>query len=106
MPPLSKRFAEENRPDPGIVVRYRSPISSTSSPAAIGGYYSYLWSEVLDADASRPSRKPASTIRNAKSYRDNPVKGNTGADGILQAFRGREPRSNPCLSGGASSNKY
>jgi peptidyl-dipeptidase Dcp len=80
---------------PEIIVRYRSPyFAHIFSGGYAAGYYSYLWSEVLDKDAFQAFKEtslfdPAT----AKSFRDNILsKGNTrDVMESYKAFRGREP---------------
>jgi peptidyl-dipeptidase Dcp len=77
-------------------VRYRSPyFQHIFSSGYSAGYYSYIWSEVLDADAFQAFKEtslfdPAT----AKSYRVNILaKGNTEEPmALYKAFRGREPK--------------
>ncbi len=86
---------------PQIVVRYRSPyFQHIFSSGYSAGYYSYIWSEVLDADAFQAFKEtslfdPAT----AKSYRANILaKGNTEEPmDLYRAFRGREPKVEPLL---------
>ncbi len=86
---------------PEIVVRYRSPyFSHIFSGGYSAGYYSYMWSEVLDADAFQAFKEtslfdPAT----AKSFRDNILsRGNTEDPMILyKRFRGREPKVDAVL---------
>ena len=81
---------------PEIVVRYRSPyFSHIFSGGYSAGYYSYIWSEVLDADAFQAFKETSLfDQKTAKSYRDNILaKGNTEEPmALYKAFRGREPR--------------
>jgi peptidyl-dipeptidase Dcp len=86
---------------PQIVVRYRTPyFSHIFSGGYAAGYYSYIWSEVLDADAFQAFKEtslydPAT----AKRYRDNILsKGNTDDPmALYKRFRGREPKVEPLL---------
>ncbi|MCY7349081.1 MAG: M3 family metallopeptidase [Cytophagaceae bacterium] len=64
------------------------------------GYYSYLWSEVLDADAFDAFREKG--IFNpdvAKSFRENILSkgGSEKADVLYRRFRGRDPKPEPML---------
>jgi peptidyl-dipeptidase Dcp len=88
---------------PQIVVRYRIPYFSHIFSESIGyssGYYSYLWAEVLDADAFEAFKEtsifdPAT----AKSFRDN-VLSRGGTDDpmtLYKNFRGKEPDVKPML---------
>ena len=86
---------------PEIVVRYRSPyFQHIFSSGYSAGYYSYLWSEVLDADAFQAFKETSLyDQKTAKSYRDNILsKGNTREPmESYKAFRGREPKVEPLL---------
>jgi peptidyl-dipeptidase Dcp len=86
---------------PEIVVRYRSPyFSHIFSGGYSAGYYSYIWSEVLDADAFQAfketslfDQKTAQSFRDnilAKGYTDDPMT-------LYKRFRGREPKVEPLL---------
>jgi peptidyl-dipeptidase Dcp len=86
---------------PEIVVRYRGPyFQHIFSSGYSAGYYSYLWSEVLDADAFQAFKETSLfDQKTAKSYRDNILsKGNTREPmESYKAFRGREPKVEPLL---------
>jgi len=80
---------------PEIVVRYRIPyFSHIFAGGYSSGYYSYLWAEVLDADAFEAFKEtsifdPAT----AKAFRDN-VLSRGGTDDpmtLYVKFRGKEP---------------
>ena len=86
---------------PEIVVRYRSPyFRHIFSGGYSSGYYSYIWSEVLDADAfeafketSLFDRKTAQAFRKnilEKGGTDDPMK-------LYKRFRGSEPKIQPLL---------
>jgi peptidyl-dipeptidase Dcp len=81
---------------PEIVVRYRSPyFSHIFSGGYSAGYYSYIWSEVLDADAFQAFKETSLFDRKtAQSFRDNILsKGFTDDPMTLyKRFRGREPK--------------
>ena len=86
---------------PEIIVRYRSPyFSHIFDGGYSSGYYSYLWSEVLDADAFEAFEEngifdPAT----AKSFRENVLsKGGTEDPMVLyKRFRGAEPNPKSLL---------
>ncbi len=86
---------------PEIVVRYKSPYFKhifTSGYSA--GYYSYVWAEVLDADAFEAFKETSILDREtARAYRENILeKGGTEDPMILyKRFRGREPEVEPLL---------
>jgi peptidyl-dipeptidase Dcp len=86
---------------PEIIVRYRSPyFQHIFSGGYSAGYYSYIWSEVLDADAFQAFKETSLyDAKTAKSYRDNILaKGNTEEPmALYKAFRGREPKVEPLL---------
>jgi len=86
---------------PEIVVRYRIPyFAHVFAGGYSSGYYSYLWAEVLDADAFEAFKEtslfdPAT----AKSFRDNVLsRGGTDDPMVLyKNFRGKEPDVKPML---------
>ncbi len=86
---------------PEIVVRYRSPyfqhifVSGYSA-----GYYSYIWAEVLDADAFQAFRETSLFDRaTADAFRENILAaGGTEEPMVLyKRFRGAEPNIEPLL---------
>jgi peptidyl-dipeptidase Dcp len=85
-----------------IPPRYRSPYFSHifSGDAYSAGYYSYIWSEVLDADAFAAFKEKGLFDREtARSFRKNILERGGTADAIdmWMAFRGREPGVEPLL---------
>lgn len=86
---------------PEIIVRYRIPyFAHIFSGGYSSGYYSYLWAEVLDADAFEAFKEtsifdPAT----ARAFRDN-VLSRGGTDDPMKLyvkFRGKEPDVTPML---------
>ncbi len=87
--------------------RDRLPLPEPLLPAHLrtgggysAGYYSYLWSEVLDADAFEAFREKGIFDKaTATSFRKNILeKGGTAeAMSLYKAFRGREPSVQPLL---------
>lgn len=65
------------------------------------GYYSYIWAEVLDADAFEAFIESGDIFNQevAKSYRDNILSrgGTRDAMEMYKAFRGKEPSIEPLL---------
>jgi len=86
---------------PEIIVRYRTPyFSHIFAGGYAAGYYSYLWSEVLDKDAFQAFKETSLfDPKTAQSFRENVMsKGNTReAMESYKAFRGREPKVEPLL---------
>jgi peptidyl-dipeptidase Dcp len=86
---------------PEIVVRYRSPyFQHIFSGGYSAGYYSYIWSEVLDADAFEAFKETSLyDQKTAASLRANIFsRGNTEDPMVLyKRFRGREPKVEPLL---------
>ena len=86
---------------PEIVVRYRSPFfSHIFSGEYSAGYYSYIWSAVLDADAFEAFRETSLFDKNtALAFRKNILeRGGTEDPMILyKQFRGKEPSIEPLL---------
>lgn len=86
---------------PEIIVRYRSPyFSHIFDGGYSAGYYSYLWSEVLDADAFDAFVKNGIFDRKTgQSFRDN-VLSKGGSDEpmkLYKQFRGAEPNPESML---------
>jgi len=86
---------------PEIVVRYKSPyFRHIFSGDYSSGYYSYIWSEVLDSDAFEAFKeKGIFDKKTAESFRKNILeKGSTEDPMTLYVrFRGFEPKVEPLL---------
>ncbi len=86
---------------PQIVVRYRTPyFAHIFSGGYSAGYYSYLWAEVLDADAFEAFKENGIfDKKTADSFRTNILeKGGTEDPMVLyERFRGRKPSIEPML---------
>jgi len=80
---------------PEIIVRYRSPyFAHIFSGGYSAGYYSYIWSEVLDSDAFGAfKQKGLFDPATALSFRQNILEkgGTMEAMDMYKRFRGREP---------------
>jgi peptidyl-dipeptidase Dcp len=88
---------------PEIVVRYRSPYFNHIFASGFGyaaGYYSYIWSEVLDADAFQAFKEKGLYDREtALSFRKNILSRGDTEDPmtLFVKFRGRKPSVEPLL---------
>jgi peptidyl-dipeptidase Dcp len=98
---FEKASLEKIRLMPEIVVRYRSPyFQHIFAGGYSSGYYSYIWSEVLDSDAFQAFKEkglfgPAT----ARSFRTKILEKGGTADAMemYKSFRGREPSVEPLL---------
>lgn len=86
---------------PQIVVRYRSPyFSHIFAGGYSSGYYSYLWAEILDADAFQAFKESGLYDKEtARLFRENILsKGGTeNPVEMYKKFRGREPAKEAML---------
>jgi peptidyl-dipeptidase Dcp len=88
---------------PEIVVRYRSTYFNHIFGGGTGyssGYYSYIWAEVLDADAFQAFKeKGIFDQATAKSFRTNVLERGSLGDAMemYRRFRGHEPSVEPLL---------
>jgi len=87
---------------PEIISRYRSPyFRHIFAGGYSSGYYSYIWSEVLDADAFQAFKETHDVFDPtvAKAFRRNILaRGNTEDPKLLyKRFRGKEPTIEPLL---------
>ncbi|MDP4173417.1 MAG: M3 family metallopeptidase [Bacteroidota bacterium] len=86
---------------PEIVVRYRSTyFNHIFNGGYSSGYYSYIWAEVLDADAFEAFKETSLfDQKTARSFRDNILsKGGTEeAMTLYKRFRGSDPKIEPLL---------
>ncbi|UCH85197.1 MAG: M3 family metallopeptidase [Candidatus Latescibacterota bacterium] len=86
---------------PEIVVRYRSPyFRHIFAGGYASGYYSYVWAEVLDADAFEAFKETSLFDRKtAQAFRDNILAagGTDDAMTLYVKFRGAEPKIEPLL---------
>lgn len=85
-----------------IAPRYRSPyFQHIFAGGYSSGYYSYVWAEVLDADAFEAFREKGDLFdrATAEAFRRNILaRGNTEEPmELYKRFRGREPRIEPLL---------
>ena len=79
-----------------IISRYRSPyFRHIFSGGYSAGYYSYLWAEVLDADAFEAFKESGNIFdeATAQSFRENILERGGSADpmALYRQFRGKEP---------------
>src|SRR5690606_16893590 len=80
--------------------RYRLPYFSHIMGGYSAGYYSYIWSEVLDADTVEWFKENGGMLRaNGQHFRDTLLSrgGAVEAMDLFRAFRGREPIVEPLL---------
>jgi len=85
---------------PEIVVRYRTTYFSHITGGYSAGYYSYDWSEVLDADAFAAFQETSLFDQDtAASFRANILerRGAEDPEALYLRFRGREPSVEPLL---------
>ena len=86
---------------PQIVVRYRSPyFRHIFSGGYSSGYYSYIWAEVLDADAFQAFKETSLFDQEtAHKFRKYILSAGGTADPMVlyKRFRGREPSIEPLL---------
>lgn len=86
---------------PEIVVRYRSPyFRHIFSGGYSAGYYSYIWSEVLDADAFQAFKETSLFDKEtATKFRTNILAAGGTEDPMVlyKRFRGAEPSIEPLL---------
>ena len=84
-----------------IPPRYRSPFFSHIMGGYAAGYYSYIWSAVLDSDAFQAFKEKGDLFdaATAAKFRAEVLsKGGTEDPALLyQRFRGRDPRVEPLL---------
>ena len=84
-----------------IPPRYRSPYFSHIMGGYAAGYYSYIWSAVLDSDAFQAFKEKGDLfdVATAAKFRTEVLsKGGTEDPALLyQRFRGRDPRVEPLL---------
>jgi peptidyl-dipeptidase Dcp len=84
-----------------IVVRYHGPyFQHIFSGGYAAGYYSYIWSEVLDSDAFQAFKeKGLFDPATARAFREKILEKGGTADAMemYQNFRGREPSVEPLL---------
>ena len=80
--------------------RYRLPYFSHIMGGYSAGYYSYIWSEVLDADTVEWFRENGGmTLRNGQHFRDTLLSRGGSEDAMVtfRNFRGRDARVEPLL---------
>jgi len=98
---FEKASLEKMRMMPEIVVRYRSPyFQHIFSGGYAAGYYSYIWSEVLDSDAFQAFKEKGLFDKaTAAAFRKEILeRGGTGdAMEMYKRFRGRAPSVEPLL---------
>jgi len=88
-----------------IEMRHRTPQFAHvfSGDGYSSGYYSYMWSEVMDADAFEAFEEVGDPFDPAlaKSLEDNILSagGSQEADVLYKAFRGRMPDATALLKG-------
>ncbi len=87
---------------PEIISRYRSPyFSHIFAGGYSSGYYSYIWAEVLDADAFQAFKETGNIFdpATAAAFRKNILEKGSTEDpmALYVAFRGKKPSEEPLL---------
>jgi len=85
---------------PAIEPRYRTPYFNHMISGYAAGYYSYIWSGVLDKDAYEAFKEKGIFDRStATSFRENILAklGTEDAPTLYKRFRGAEPKIEPLL---------
>ena len=80
--------------------RYRTPYFSHIMGGYAAGYYAYIWSEVLDADAVEWFQERGGLLReNGDHFRRTLLSRGGSVDQmtLYREFRGRDPRVEPLL---------
>jgi len=97
---FEKDYLDEIGLIPEIISRYRSTYFNHIIGGYAAGYYSYIWSEVLDCDAFDAFKETSLfDQKTAKSFRKNILAVNGTADykTMYVNFRGREAQIEPLL---------
>ena len=86
---------------PEIVSRYRTPyFAHIFSSGYAAGYYSYIWAEVLDADAFQAFKETSLFDRDTAARFRTYILATGGSEepmALYRQFRGREPEIGPLL---------
>lgn len=85
---------------PEVPPRYRTPYFSHIMGGYSAGYYSYIWSEVLDADTVEWFKENGGMLRkNGDYFREKLLSrgGSEDAMTLYREFRGRDPDIHPLL---------
>jgi peptidyl-dipeptidase Dcp len=80
---------------PEILPRYRTPYFNHSATDYSAGYYSYIWSAVLDSDAFRAFKEKGNLYDPATAKAFRLLLSKTGSEdpaGLYRTFRGRDPQ--------------
>ncbi len=80
---------------PEILPRYRTPYFNHSATDYSAGYYSYIWSAVLDSDAFGAFKEKGNLYDPATARAYRALLAKTGSEdpaGLYRAFRGRDPK--------------
>jgi peptidyl-dipeptidase Dcp len=97
---FEKDYFDEIGLIPEIISRYRSTYFNHIMGGYAAGYYSYIWSEVLDCDAFEAFKETSLFDQNtANAFRINILEKNGAADfkTMYVNFRGREAKIEPLL---------
>jgi len=93
---FEKRSLEKMGLIPEILSRYRSTYFLHIAAEYSAGYYSYIWSEVLDSDAFQAFKEKGNLFdpATANSFRSNILEagGSRPAMEMYKSFRGAEPK--------------